>query len=402
MCFRMMMYKSDMMQNDGGYYAIKGFSYQFDKAILELLNCEDGNKSIYIEGIQDVNSDNFVIQVKYREKGKFMPSEITLPVIQLIEEFRNDVAKDYILYAHFNNLNGYDDFVIDRQITINNLDKILGKRSAEFSTAEKEAFVLKFFLDFSPDFQIQFEQVIAKLKENGFGSSYDEIIFHYSSIECYLQRLIINNPDKEKRNCTKGDVIEFLKNGKKVIYESGLRVYRGETAYFRYIKRAHFSENVTDNFERFILIELHDKDSVSDIKSVISRIKKRFYKNHATSRGQLLKSGAPYVFLRNISDANLKQLKTELRDDGFGFRDGYDFLNADFCVNSIKKSSTIHDGICLKFINKEDDLLCLILEKLSKTKEIYQFYITNSLFINADIKSIEIQIKNLSDINNLL
>ena len=68
---------------DGGYYAIKGFAFQIDKAILEILDADDSTQ-VKIEEIQDINSENFVIQVKYKEKARFTPSKIKEPVLQLI------------------------------------------------------------------------------------------------------------------------------------------------------------------------------------------------------------------------------------------------------------------------------------------------------------------------------
>jgi len=76
---------------DGGYYAIKGFEYQIDKTILELLKSE--NTSINIEQIQDIDSDNFVMQVKYKETAKLVPSEVNTPIVSLIEDFKKDSSK---------------------------------------------------------------------------------------------------------------------------------------------------------------------------------------------------------------------------------------------------------------------------------------------------------------------
>lgn len=42
---------------DGGYYAIKGFSFQIDKTILELFNAIDENQTTNIEQIQDINAN---------------------------------------------------------------------------------------------------------------------------------------------------------------------------------------------------------------------------------------------------------------------------------------------------------------------------------------------------------
>ena len=84
---------------DGGYYAIKGFEYQIDKTILEILKGDD-ETTICLEQIQDINSDNYVMQVKYKETQKYTPSKIRNPVIQLMEEvFANIVLKFNSTYS---------------------------------------------------------------------------------------------------------------------------------------------------------------------------------------------------------------------------------------------------------------------------------------------------------------
>jgi len=56
-------------QQNGGYYAIKGFTYQFDKSLLEVL--ANQSKQIEIEQIQDIGIEGFYIQVKYKETQYF-------------------------------------------------------------------------------------------------------------------------------------------------------------------------------------------------------------------------------------------------------------------------------------------------------------------------------------------
>jgi len=53
-----------MKSEDGAYFAIKGFIYQFDKTILEVLNQTDENAYVKIEQEQDLEYTNFVVQVK--------------------------------------------------------------------------------------------------------------------------------------------------------------------------------------------------------------------------------------------------------------------------------------------------------------------------------------------------
>jgi len=92
------------MTEEGGYYAIKGFEYQIDKAILEILNSSNEKTPVYVEKIQDINSTDFVMQVKYKEKKEFTPSAIKKPVIQLLEEFNKNRSINYILMFRKNKI----------------------------------------------------------------------------------------------------------------------------------------------------------------------------------------------------------------------------------------------------------------------------------------------------------
>ena len=64
-----------MKIEDGAYYAIKGFIYQFDKTILEILNQNDENKFVKIEQEQDLEYENYVVQVKYYETVYTKPQQ---------------------------------------------------------------------------------------------------------------------------------------------------------------------------------------------------------------------------------------------------------------------------------------------------------------------------------------
>ena len=91
---------------DGGYYAIKGFEYQIDKTLLEVLSSSDADAVLCLEQIQDINNGDFVMQVKYKESAKLTPSVIRKPIIQLINEYNSVPTKKYILYCYFGDTNG--------------------------------------------------------------------------------------------------------------------------------------------------------------------------------------------------------------------------------------------------------------------------------------------------------
>ena len=392
--------------NDGGYYAIKGFAYQIDKAILELLNTGDENKNVNIEQIQDIDLNDSVIQVKYKETAKLIPSQVNNPISRLIEEFKTDNTKKYILYAYFNDLNGYAEKVDEnKKILKDTLDELLGNLKDNFTEQEKTNFVNNFYLDFSPEFQTQFNDVISKLKEQKFiGNTDEEAIFFYANISDYLYKLVTNNQVAEiqNRTCTQKEIFDYLKNGKNLIFNSSFREYQGDQKYFTFIKNQHFASRNIDYFERFIIVELSGNESIADIKEIVFKIKDKFYNKSGTWRGRIIKSPAPYIYLKNISDNSLIQLKTELSKESIIFKDGFDFAGADFSLDSIRQEPTIHNNLCLKLVNSEDILQKLVSENFQKPKEIYQFYTNESITIEPDIKNIGIQIKNISDINFIL
>lgn len=384
-----------MSKTDGGYYAIKGFEYQIDKSIIEILDSDDENNFIGIERIQDVDAGSWVMQIKYKETKDFIPSAVREPIIQLLEEYKRDNTKKYYLYCYFKSINGYDSYF--NNLTLNELNKILGVEKNKFSNTEKETFLQNFKLENSLTFQNQFEQVILKLK-NDFSKNEDEAVIYYSIITDYLRKLIVKNRDETNRICNKKQIREILNNSKKIIFNSAYREYKGDTEYFKYIKRNCFTYSNISLWERFVIIEANGSEKINEIKDVVLELKDKYYKEQ--TRG--IKSGAPYIFIRNINDLKLKKLKGELINEGYILKDGYDFKNADFNIKTITEKSTKENKICVKFIDEENNLHEVLKQDLGTTKEVYQFYINEECDINLDLKKIIIQIREISDISKML
>lgn len=88
---------------------IKGYLYQFNKSILEILSAED-EASIILEGvIEDIDiqlpNATSTIQCKYHEDAKFTMSSVTAPILEMVCHYNKCVAlgksTQYILYAHY-------------------------------------------------------------------------------------------------------------------------------------------------------------------------------------------------------------------------------------------------------------------------------------------------------------
>ena len=375
---------------DGGYYAIKGFEFQIDKNILEILGQSDLNKQINIEQKQDIDSAEFIMQIKYKEAAKFVPSAIKDPLIQLIEEYKKDNTKKYILYCHFADFNGYNENT--------SIETILGAKKSSYSKKQKTGFQSKFELKFAPQFDIQLEQTINKIAELGY--DLENAIIHHSRLTQHLRDIVVNNTPTQitKRKCTKKELIDLIKNDRKIIYTSTYREYKGEQAYFTKLKREYFTSNNLNKFFTVIVIELHGAESLSDFKSISLGIKNKFYKKNTLD----IKGEAPFIFFRNINQEKLIQLKVSLIQEGNILKDGFDFEHAKFNISSFVAKATKENLICLKVINDESLLKQLLNADFSVTREVFQFYISKPLEIEHTNKEVEIKIKEINDILKIL
>jgi hypothetical protein len=56
--------RSPLPVDDGGHDAIKGFAYQFDKTLLEIIRSP--RQRLQIEGAQDLSGEHYHMQIKNR------------------------------------------------------------------------------------------------------------------------------------------------------------------------------------------------------------------------------------------------------------------------------------------------------------------------------------------------
>lgn len=322
---------------DGGYYAIKGFEYQIDKTLIEVLTARDHESVICLEQIQDINTDDFVMQVKYKESAKLMPSVIRNPIVQLISEYNSVPTKNYILYCYFGDTNGYSETV-----DIDFLNEILGSEGKKFDTPTKEQFLTKFKLCFSEDFQTQFLDVLSKLQGLGYCNTKEEAIYYYSILEDYLRKKVVNHPpaDMANRKVTKNEILEYLESGRKIIFTSAFKEYKGEQAYLRLVK-SKFKKPVKN--QNTIIVLGSVKEDTVDLGNLIHQIIKKHY-SRATYDVK------PIMFV--ISDDKVQHVKRILIKEKSFFNDGYESIS--FCqdlffsgpiINRKKSGTRVNDSL---------------------------------------------------------
>ncbi|MBU2996646.1 hypothetical protein KO500_09375 [Cellulophaga baltica] len=293
---------------DGGYYAIKGFEFQIDKTLLEVLTSSSNDSVVRLEQIQDIDTDDYVMQVKYKEATKLNPSVIRKPIIQLIEEYSSDPNKDYILYCYFADNNGYNE-TVDSVL----LDKILGKEETTFSVSLKTNFLTKFKLRFSPEFQNQYDIVIDKLQELSFCGSQDDARYYYSILVDFLRKKVINNPpsDLGSRQVTKGELLSHLNSGRRIVFMPAYKEFIGQQEYFKLLKSRFLRPRKNQNtIFRFGNVEVEDSCTLGSLTHQI--VEKHYYK--ATHDVK------PLTFI--ITDDKIEDVKKHFISQNCPFNDG--------------------------------------------------------------------------------
>lgn len=326
---------------DGGYYAIKGFSFQFDRTILELLDSVDDQNFVFIENIQDINTDNFVMQVKYKESQSYADLKIREPVLQLLEEYQKDNNQKFVLYCHFKDKEtGVEIIDLER---INSILKqstgkskealTLNKRLEAFDQNQISSFINNFTLFFAPDYDSQFEKLLKHLMALSYVKSEELAVLYYSNIVEYLKRIVLSNTDPSLRKTCKSEVLEYLKKGKRLIYSAAFEEYQGSIAYYKMVKKQFIKP--LKNQKNLIVLGDIEVDSEITIGHLITAVCENWYKK-ATYDIE------PLTFV--IPDLLSRETKEQVLCSGITFNDGYESIAFNinlFCDSALKIRKTV-------------------------------------------------------------
>lgn len=312
-------------KTDGGYYAIKGFTYQFDKTLLEII--ENPDQNIEIEQIQDIGLQRYYIQVKHKESQIYSSSKIRKALIQIINCFICDKRNSFSLYCYFRNK-----VAKKKKLTLIELDGILSTDKGIFNQKDKRDFINKFTLEFADNFDKQFELLIKKIK-NCFKLKNDEeaILYHAVFMANLLEIAIKKNP--KKRIISYDELKTLATQKEKIIFDIAYCKFLSETKYLSYLKREYFTLKKINipNEDRLFLIEIDNVIKNNDILQIVTNIRNKYFRKHA--------SPAPYICLfGNISRERLASIKRKLWDKEMFFIDGTNFESDKFRISDLIKS----------------------------------------------------------------
>lgn len=381
------------MTNRSANATIKGYFYQFDHTIAQILNAEK-NTSITIEGIEDIDLDNndegVFVQCKYYEGSDYNHSTIKDAVIQMLKHFHSQGCPEnksykYRLYGHYKSgqtkLDPYPT-PLDVDFLKNNLlsftrEKIEHKVYEQLAISTKQLETFRDILEINinaPSYDDQQKSLIELLTLEIAGcTTEDAKYFYYPNSINIIQALAIQK-DEEKRKITKASFVKEL-NRKDLIFTSWLQQKFDNSHYAKLVRRTYFRFGSTrvPKASRFFIIDADGEYNTQRMASMLSALGD-FFSHKELKRTPQEDRFTPYVFIRNLTEQELIDLKKSLWRQGLKFIDGYPFRGADFSSSLIAKDPTAENLLKLKIISDPNQLLQTIISIQGSAIEIYDFY----------------------------
>lgn len=344
---------------DGGYYALKGYTYQFDKSLIEALN--NPSQDVEIEQTQDIGLSKYYIQVKYKESQTYSPSKIHKAMVLLLKNFLANKQASFELYCYFN-----DKTPNSQLLTLDELDKILSVEKDKFNQGDKQDFVNNFKLIFSDNFEKQFKLLVSNIKSDFNLKNEEQAIEYHARFRAYLLE-IATQKDKKKRMINFNQLKTVANQNEKIIFDFAYCKFLKEKRYLSYLKKEYFTFkklNIASK-ERLFVIELDDFVSDSDVLQIITNIQNKYFKKHS--------SPAPYVCLSgSVTQERIIGIKQKLWDKGMFFADGTHFHGDKFRIDDLMASTHDNDSnIKYKLVPIEN--IDFVLKK--QIDEVYAFLI---------------------------
>ncbi len=394
---------------------IKGYFYQFDFSILKILELPNETDSAVIEGIEDLDlktaTEENAIQCKYYSKTEYNHSVISKPIRLMLShysEVKNGTKRriNYNLYGFYQSGQHKLTLPIDIDFLKNNFltyikDKVKYYHHEDLglSDADLNDFLTLLTININaPEYDAQLKQVFESLKSYFNCTDFEAEHFFYNNSLKVIKEISIES-DINDRRVRKLEFISRI-DSKKILFNEWFVQFKGEKRFYADLRDKYFSALNTSPFERFFLIEISHLDySRADLKELLFIISKKW--SRVSKRES--KPFCPYVYIHNLSNNELVELKREMYDDDFVIIDGFDFAGSTFSPKSIIRKADFSNQIKLKFVNEIDHLI-LTINEIRKTKYLFQFYFNDPFFEleHPSIKHSKIQMKRVNDIQEII
>jgi len=391
---------------------IAGYIYQFDYTIKCLLNLTNEYDYVDIENIEDVDihstTEDAAIQCKYYAGTEYNHSIIAKPIRLMLKHYSNVIKGifqpiNYKLYGFYHS--GQDklapsitvDFLKTHFLTYTEkgvqykLHEVLA-----LSDSELEEFLTFLSININAEEDtVQFKRIVSDLQAKFGCDAFEAEHYYYNGALKIISHAAKQN-DTSQRRITKKEFLEQI-DKKEILFNKWFLKYKGEKAYYTALRKQYFSPiNIS---ERFFLIDVGDTFNKAELKDLLFAISRKWSKLSKYESNPF----CPYVYINNLNDADLIELKLELQGDNINFIDGYPFKGSGFTGTAINQEANNTNQIKLKLI---DSLLNLdsTLQSHTKTKDIYQFYLNQPFWEphNSFMRHTKIQVKDIISIKEII
>lgn len=374
---------------------IKGYFYQFDQTILQLLEATK-HGSVTVEGVEDIDlddgDDSAFVQCKYYEGTEYNHSVIKEAVIHMLRHFHaagcpGDQVFKYRLRGHYNGgqhkltLPLTDEFLKEHFLTYTK-EKKVHKVHEELAITDVQLDTFRALLEIDVNALSYGDQQAHLLKllasEIPECTTTDTLSFFYPAAINVVQGLAIE-ADEAKRKITKDQFIKAI-NRKDVVFSAWLREHLGREYFARMVRRRYFYFGRTKmpKASRFFVIDMGNDYDVDKASRMLVRLG-QFFSHKEHQRTTASDRFCPYVLLRGVTREQLAELKERLWTQRVAFTDGYPFRDAEFSPVMLAADPSKDNLWTIKFVPDEQHLARTIAACTGSVIEVYDFYMDSPL-----------------------
>lgn len=332
---------------------IKGYYYQFDSTILNLLKLSDDKDTVIVEGIEDIDivtaTEKTAVQCKYLSKPKFSNSAIRKPIMLMLDHFISSAKVSniqYVLYAHFEEETAGNEPHIDL-IKIKDILTYKEKKTEKKYYVERgitdtqlESFLRKFKFVFGNEFSSQQKEVIRLLQKMFKCNEYEADIHFYNNAMRVVLDLSIKKKSSE-RTISKTDFIKKIDCREK-LFNDWFILLRSKNEYLKLASNSLKSTKALLPSRSKILVigseVLLADNSNLPLVSFVENLIEHYFKE-----GSAFNNAKPLTLVLDCDTSYLHKVKSELIDKNILFNDGYE---------QVKFSSYVFNAEPIKNTNK--------------------------------------------------
>lgn len=305
-------------------YTIKGFLYQFQKTLLEVLNADD-HSIITVEGIiEDIDiathDGTTAIQCKYHESAsRFTLSSIYKPLLLMMVHYHTYHTNTirYNLFLHFSG-----DLSSARAIDRNAITEIFSSKDKALKELidqikdhiDIDGFISVFSLQFGPSFEDQKMQVISALENAGIPRNDAEDLAYPNAIHIIASKSI--NHDANERTISKSWLIERLKETQAILLSRWTRELTTKRTLFAALRNQLKTNLGYNDRARCFFI---NSEGYSDLESNVVKFIKDFKSKYHYKPSHL---HTP-IFCIHTDLVAFYNIQKRLREVGIRMVDGY-------------------------------------------------------------------------------